>query len=360
MAGTGVPGLDDILAGGLQRGRVYLIEGSPGTGKTTIATQFLLAGAEAGERGLYITLSETEDELRASAASHGWTLDGIDSFSSWSRRKACSTKTSSRACSIRPTSSSARRPSGSSRRSRRRSRNASSLDSLSEIRLLAQSSLRYRRQILALKHYFARSGATVLMLDDLTSDSARQDGAQRCARRHPARGAGARLWRGAAAAARRSNIAASASAAAIHDFVIETGGVRVFPRLVSAEHRRSISSARRCRPHSPELNALLGGGVERGSSMLMLGPAGTGKSLLALTFVVRRDQARRESGDVRLRRGTRAAVRAREGARHRPRRRMVDSGNLIIEQIDAAELTPGEFVAARPPLRRGACTRARS
>jgi circadian clock protein KaiC len=167
---TGISGLDDILGGGLERGRVFLLEGDPGTGKTTIALQFLLAGLAAGERGLFITMSETEDELRAAAASHGWSLEGLDIFElvppeslldddqqqsllySSDLELGETTKRIFEAFElVRP--------------------ERVALDSLSEIRLLAQSSLRYRRQILALKHYFARKSTTVLMLDDLTSES---------------------------------------------------------------------------------------------------------------------------------------------------------------------------------------------
>ena len=191
------------------------------------------------------------------------------------------------------------------------------LDSLSEIRLLAQSSLRYRRQILALKHYFARQNTTVLMLDDLTSELndktvhsvahgvialeeiPREYGAER--RRVRVVKYRGRRFRGG-----------------FHDFTIETGGVRVFPRLVSGEHRKTFS--REAVPTDfAALNALLGGGVERGSSVLILGPAGTGKSLLTLTFVAAAVGARRKGGDVRLRRGARPADRARQGTRFRPR-----------------------------------------
>ena len=194
------------------------------------------------------------------------------------------------------------------------------LDSLSEIRLLAQSSLRYRRQILALKHYFARHGATVLMLDDLTTEALRQDGAQRRPRRHPARGAGARITAPSGGGCASSNIAASAFAAAITTSRSSTGGVRVFPRLVSAEHEAEFK--REPMPSGiAELDALLGGGVERGSSTLILGPAGTGKSLLTLSFVGRRGRARREGRALHLRRGARPAVRARARARLRPCRR---------------------------------------
>ena len=169
-ANLGVRGLDDITVGGLTRGRLFLLEGSPGTGKTTIATQFLMAGAAADEPALYITLSETEDELRAGAASHGWSLEGVDIFelvppeslldeeqqqsllySSDLELGETTRRIFEAFEKVKPT--------------------RVVLDSLSEIRLLAQSSLRYRRQILALKHYFARSGATVLMLDDLSGEA---------------------------------------------------------------------------------------------------------------------------------------------------------------------------------------------
>ena len=193
-ARTGVAGLDDILAGGLQRGRVYLIEGSPGTGKTTIATQILMEGAAAGERGLYITLSETEEELRETRRLARLVRSrSRTQSSSWCPRKTCSTKSSSKAFSIPRISNSERRRSGFSRRSRSTSPDRLVLDSLSEIRLLAQSSLRYRRQVLALKHYFARSGATVVMLDDMTTEYSRQDRAQHRSWRHPPGGTGARL-----------------------------------------------------------------------------------------------------------------------------------------------------------------------
>ena len=338
-AGTGVDGLDDVLAGGLSRGRVFLLEGSPGTGKTTVATQFLQAGAAAGERGLYITLSETEDELRASARSHGWSLDGIaiyelvppESLLDQEQQQSLlyssdlelgeTTKRIFEAFErVRPI--------------------RVVLDSLSEIRLLAQSSLRYRRQILALKHYFAKQDTTVLMLDDLTTELndktvhsvahgvialeeiARDYGAER--RRLRVVKYRGRRFRGG-----------------FHDFVIDTGGVRVFPRLISAEHLTTFS--REPMPSgSPELNALLGGGVERGSSVLILGPAGTGKSLLTLTFVV--SAASRgercamfvfdEELNLLIERAKGLGIYLQQ---------LIDRDLLLIEQVDAAELTPGEF-----------------
>jgi circadian clock protein KaiC len=335
----GIGGLDDVLGGGLERGRVFLLEGSPGTGKTTIATQFLMAGAAAGERCLYITLSETRDELEASADSHGWNLSGIDIFELAPPENLLD---EDRQQSL--LYSSDLELGETTRRIfevfERVDPSRVVLDSLSEIRLLAQSSLRYRRQILSLKHYFAQQGATVLLLDDLTTDvndktvHSVAHGVIRLDEMAPDYGAERRRLRVLKYRGRRFR-------GGYHDFTITTGGVRVFPRLVSAEHKKRTPRAI-LKSDIAELDALLGGGIERGSSTLILGPAGAGKSLLALTFI-RGAIARNERAALFIFDEELGLLIERARGFGMDLQAMRDSQQLFVEQVDAAEMSPGEF-----------------
>jgi len=338
-AKTGIAGLDDILAGGLTRHRVYLLEGSPGTGKTTIAMRFLIEGARQGERGLYITLSETEVELQETARSHGWSLDGVDLFELVPPENLLDElqQQSLLYSSDLELGETTRLIFEAVERTKPV---RVVIDSLSEIRLLAQSSLRYRRQVLALKHYFAKNGATVLLLDDLTTEALDKTvhsvahGVIRLEESAPDYGAERRRMRVIKYRGRHFR-------GGYHDFNIITGGVEVYPRLVALEHRIAFERAD-LTTGVPALDELLGGGVERGSSVLVLGPAGTGKSLLTLTFVM----------DA-IRRGEKAAMFLFDEEIGLLLRRTldlgfdlqtcVDDGSLILQQVDAAELAPGEF-----------------
>ncbi|UIJ44192.1 AAA family ATPase [Sphingomonas cannabina] len=338
---TGVPGLDPILAGGYAENRVHLIEGQPGSGKTSMALQFLMDGAKRGELGLYVTLSETTAELCAVAASHGWTFDGIEIFEMIPPElsldpNAQQTVLYSSELELGET---VRMVMAEVERVKPK---RLVFDSLSEIRLLSQGSLRYRRQVLALKHFFLKLGCTVLMLDDLTSE---QDDLNLHSISHGV----LRLEQVAAlyGAERRRlrciKMRAVKFRGGYHDFTIERGGLRVYPRLVAADHHVDFA-ADIVSSGVPALDALVGGGLDRGTSTLVIGPSGSGKSSLAMQFVY-----------AALKRGEPALTLVFDEVRSVFLRRaqgmgfdlmpFLDQGLLRLRQIDPAELTPGELTA---------------
>jgi circadian clock protein KaiC len=336
---TGVPGLDLILNGGYAANRAHLIEGRPGCGKTTLGLQFLLDGVAAGERCLYITLSESKRELLSVAQRHGWSLNGIEIYELVPPElsldpKQQQTLVHSSDLELGETVRMALEEIERVKPSR------VVFDSLSEIRLLSQGSLRYRRQVLALKSFFLLNNATVLMLDDLTSE---QDDLNLHSISHavirleqlaPVYGAEKRRIR-------VIKMRGTEFRGGYHDMVIRHGGVHVFPRLIAAEHHRDFDTEA-LTSGIAELDTLLGDGLHRGTSTLVVGPSGVGKSSLALAYVqaavTRGEPALVISFDETKRIFLkRAASIGMDVAPH------VDAGNLQIEQVDPADLSPGEF-----------------
>jgi circadian clock protein KaiC len=337
---TGVPGLDDVLSGGLPVGHLYLIEGDPGAGKTTIGLQFLMQGAARGEHVLYVTLSESKAELESGAESHGWSLQGVEVYEFAPTEQ--SLQPEDQYSHFHPSEVEFQDTTQHILdRIKELEPQRVVFDSLSELRLLARDSLRFRRQILALKHFFLNRGCTVLLLDDRTTDG-RDMQLQSIAH-------GVvmleRLQREYGVERRRMRIAklrGSRYREGFHDYTIEEGGVSVFPRLVAGEHRQEPTEGT-ASSGIPALDRLWGDGIPRGTSTLLIGPAGTGKSSIATTYVT----AAAERGEV-------AAIfnfdetlstiylrSAQIGADLRPH---IKDGKVRITQLDPAEVSPGQFV----------------
>lgn len=342
FATTSVEGLDNILGGGLRTNRLYLVEGVPGSGKTTLSLQFLQEGVRRGEPVLYITLSETEEELREVAESHGWSLDGITLRELIPSEAAL--HPDEQYTMFHPADVELSETTRAILADVERIKPARVVfDSLSELRLLAGNPLRYRRQILALKQFFAGRQCTVMLLDDLTSadhDLQVQSiahGVILLEQLNPEYGADRRRLRIVKYRGVRFR-------GGYHDYTIVRGGLMVFPRLVAAEHRQPQELVRLSSGLAP-LDALLGGGIERGTSTILVGPPGTGKSSLAAQFAVAAAERGEHTAmfifDESI--NTLLSRTASLGIHLAPH---VREGRITIQQIDPAELSPGEFVHA--------------
>jgi circadian clock protein KaiC len=338
-AASGIAGLDDILGGGFPRNRMYLVEGDPGAGKTTLALQFLIEGMRAGEPTVYVLLSETEEELRSVAMSHGWSLDGIAICDLQASEE--NLQTESQYTLFHPAevelSDTTKIVLDAVRRVKPK---RVVFDSLSEMRLLARDPLRYRRQILALKAYFTARQCTVLLLDYQNAEDGDRQLRSLC---HGVVGlqSSTPAYGGQRRRLRIQKLRGVTFRDGYHDYSIRTGGLEVHPRLVASEHHQKFSSLP-VLSGVGELDALLGGGIHRGTSTLFLGPAGVGKSTLTAQYVM---QA--------LENGERASVYIFDEV---PNTFMVrgqglgmrlgdhlSSGNLRLRQVDPAEMSPGQF-----------------
>jgi len=337
---TGITGLDQILCGGLTAERLYLVEGVPGTGKTTLALSFLMEGVKNGESVLYITLSETKNELEAVAESHGWSMEGIhihevipteDFLDPAQHHTLFHPSEVELGDTTRDISSMVEKHKPS----------RVVIDSLSELRLLASSALRYRRQVLAYKQFFARRNCTVLMLDDrpdahdmqirsiahgvISLDQVQQDYGVETRRLRIVKLRGIKFRAGS------------------HDYIIERGGLIVFPRLATGgTDVRNIKALKQISSGLDRMDELLGGGLEEGTSTIITGAPGTGKSSMAAQFVA-----------AAIERGQKAAMFLFEESTNlllnRTRAINIDlitpliDGRLCIQQIDPAEMSPGQF-----------------
>lgn len=336
----GVPGLDAVLDGGLPARRLYLIQGDPGVGKTTLAMQFLLEGARRGESCLYVSLSETKDEIDVVAGSHGWDLGRIHLYELSTIEEQI--RGDSESTFFHPSEIELNRTIGALIAEVERVKPVRVVfDSLSEMRMLADTALRYRRQILQLKQFFAGRNCTVLLLDDRTSGThdlqveSIAHGVLSLTIESPEYGV-----------ARRHltvlKIRGSQFREGRHDLILRRGGLTVFPRLVAGEHHRDFaredfSSGIR------ELDALLGGGLGRGTSSMFMGPPGTGKSTLALRFAVAAAE-RKERSLLFVFDETIGTLRNRAAQLGLAVEGHEREGLIRIEQIDPAEISPGELV----------------
>jgi circadian clock protein KaiC len=339
---TGIAGLDSIVNGGLPKGHLYLVEGDPGTGKTTLALQFLLEGASHGEKGIYVTLSESKRELEQVARSHGWTTDSIviheiipsdEDLSPEAQYTVFHPSEVELADTI----------SSIMEQLEKVNPERVVLDSLAELRMLARDPLRYRRQVLALKRHFDGRNSTVLLLDDLTAQG--RDADQQL--ESIAHGVIKLQSLGRDFGTRRRRIEVNKLRGTpfregFHDYTIRTGGVAIFPRLIAAEHKPGFE-----RRHVPsgifELDELFRGGIDTGTSTLLMGPAGCGKSTIAFRYALSAAE-RGEKTVIFTFDEARASLIERARGLGMDATGPIASGKFEVHQVDPAELSPGEFV----------------
>jgi circadian clock protein KaiC len=338
---SGISGLNEIFGGGFPSNALYLVQGNPGVGKTTLSLQFLMAGARLGESCLYVSFSETSSELDAVARSHGWSLDGVgilelSNFAQQLTADAESTLFDPADIELQDVTKTVFAEVERIKPAR------VVLDSVSELRLLSQSALRYRRQILSVKQFLAARGCTTLLLDDLTSVDSNHDRqlesvchgviVLRCDESDygdERRQISIRKIRG------------SSFLGGQHDYSIESGGVKVFPRIVPRQRHRefirdSVSSG------IEGMDNLLGGGLDRGTSNLLMGPSGTGKSSLAITyahfFITKGERVALFTFDENL-----ELYLAKATAFGIDLRPFIREGVLRAQQVDPGEISPGQF-----------------
>ena len=339
-ARTGIDGLDDVLGGGFPRNRLYLIQGNPGSGKTTAGLQFLLQGRAEGEAGLCVTLSETAHELNGVARSHGWSLEGIQLYELAPGEEGLKSDYTL----FHPAEVELNRTTqGVVEVVEKLKPTRVVFDSLSEMRLLARDALRYRRQILALKQFFAGRGCTVVLLDDRTSDESDLQleslahGVVDLEQLAPEYGAERRRLR-------VKKLRGVAFRGGYHDFRIATGGIVVYPRLVASDYKDTFIAG--AAPSGiKELDQLLGGGLERGSSTLIVGPAGPGKTSLALTYMLAA-AARGETAAFYSFEEGMGTLRARARGLGWDIDAPIEAGRIVVQLVNPAELSPGEFTDA--------------
>jgi circadian clock protein KaiC len=337
---TGIPGLDEVFGGGLPQGHMYLVEGESGAGKTTLGLQFLLEGKRRGERTLWITLSETETQLLQSAHSHGWSLDGIDMCNPGAPERI--NQPSDKYSFFSPADVELDEIRNSIVAATERVRPSRVVfDPFSDIRHLAREVLRYRRQVLSLREFFDEHGCTVLLMQELTRGTAGDLQAEALVHGYLTLHQDAPEYGGQRRRLRVHKMRGMSFRDGFHDFSIQTGGLDVYPRLIAAEHATDHAEEL-VLSGVPQVDALLGGGVDRGSSILIMGPAGVGKSTLATQYAVSA-AARGEKAAVFVFDETIRTFRARAEKLGFPIRQLIAQGGLALRQIDSAEFSAGQF-----------------